>query len=35
LPTIKGKDHIHPFKSAVAVLEIFEPLEFIPHLDEG
>lgn len=25
-PFIKGKDHVHPFKSAVAVLEVFQEL---------
>jgi hypothetical protein len=25
-PYIEGKDHIHPFKSAVAVLEVFQSL---------
>jgi hypothetical protein len=25
-PVIEGKDHIHPFKSAVAVLEVFKQI---------
>ena len=25
-PVIQGKDHIHPFKSAVAVLEVFKQI---------
>ena len=25
-PVIQGKDHIHPFKSAIAVLEVFKLL---------
>ena len=33
LPAIKGKDHIHPFKSAAAVLDIFEGMNLIPNLD--
>lgn len=25
-PIIEGKDHIHPFKSAIAVLEVFKQM---------
>ena len=28
-PVFKGKDHIHPFKGAIAVLEIFRRLNSI------
>ena len=31
-PAIQGKDHIHPFKSAKIVLDIFERYNFIPDL---
>ena len=29
-PIIEGRDHVHPFKSAIVVLELFERLGFIP-----
>ena len=31
-PTIEGKDHVHPFKSAAIVLELFETFGFIEGL---
>ena len=33
-PTIEGRDHVHPFKSAIVVLDVFEKLGFIEHLTE-
>ena len=34
-PAIEGRDHIHPFKSAIIVLELFERFGFIPNLTES
>ena len=31
-PTIKGKDHIHPFMSAACTLEVFENNGFIKDM---
>ena len=31
-PTIEGRDHVHPFKSGVVVLELFEKFGFIQGL---
>ena len=28
-PVIEGKDHVHPFKSAIAVLEVFANLKIL------
>ena len=28
-PTIEGKDHVHPFKSASSVLDVFRDLNII------
>ena len=33
-PAIRGKDHIHPMKSGVVLLEVFERLNFIENVDE-
>ena len=29
-PTIDGRDHVHPFKSGMVLLEIFERIGFVP-----
>lgn len=29
VPIIEGKDHVHPFKSAISTLEVFEKLGFV------
>ena len=34
-PAIRGKDHIHPFKSAKIVLDVFERYNFIPDLHKN
>lgn len=34
VPTIEGKDHVHPINSGIDLLDIFERLAFIPNLDE-
>ena len=31
VPIIEGKDHVHPFKSSISTLEVFENLKFIPE----
>lgn len=33
-PVIEGRDHVHPFKSAIVVLDVFERLGFIENLTE-
>ena len=32
IPAIEGKDHVHPFKSAIYVLDLFEKLDYIPEI---
>ena len=32
VPTIQGKDHIHPFTSAVTTIDILRKLKLIPKL---
>ena len=34
LPIIESKDHVHPFKSAGAVLQVFQALNFIKLMNE-
>ena len=33
-PAIEGRDHVHPFKSAIIVLELFERFGFIANLNQ-
>lgn len=34
-PTIEGKDHVHPFKSGIIVLDLFERMGLIENISEA